>query len=374
MVSGPARVVVTGGTGFIGHALLANLRDAHLADFTPVALVRPSSDRVRLERLLDYPSVTDSVVTASDLTDAASFASALHDASIVIHLAANMDFFPRGPGKTIEENGKMTRAVVDACKAESGRTGRRMRLVYVSTTEVIGNTGASPAREDAPHNPDSAYGTSKGECEDIVRGASDAIDVVVVRPTGVYGRGERFFFRELMEMAESGLSVVFPSPGTGRVMFTHIDDVVSAIILCMKEESAIGETYNVCPDAPASYMDIMRTLNGAFRRPGPVATIGLPLGKLLVRSVSPLMNFRKKRVFVYHPTTIERTMLYRVYSNAKIKRELGWKPVHEVLPGMRQVALEEIESEGIQRRKVSPLICGVASITCSVFFLVWRSR
>lgn len=374
MVSAPVRVIVTGGTGFIGYALLSTLRESHLSDFTPVAVARPSSDRVRLERLLDYPSVAESVVTAADLTNSDSLAPALHDAGVVVHLAANVDFFPRDKGASIDENLKMTRALVRACKTESERTGRRVRLLYVSSTEAIGSTGESPAREDTPRNPDSAYGRSKGECEDIVRAASDALDVVVLRPTGVYGRGERFFFRELLEMAESGLSVVFPSPGTGQVMFTHVDDVVSAIILCMREQAAIGETYNVCPDSGASYLDIMRALNAAFQRPGPVATLRVPLGKLLVRAISPLMNFRKKRVFLYHPSTIERSLLYRVYSNEKIKQELGWKPVHEVLPGMNRVALEEIATNGIQRRKLSPLLCGMATFTCSVFLLVWRSR
>lgn len=350
------RVLITGGTGYIGFRLLSELRYNHMASFTPLALARATSDTVRLERLLDYPSVVPSVLIA-DLMDVDSLRAAVRAAAadIVVHLAGDMDFFPRDPARMLRVNVDGTRNLLQACADESASVGKKIRFVYISSTEAIGESAEKDAAdENTPLNPDSDYGHSKVLCERVIADDfRDKLDTVVLRPSGVFGPGEDFFFREVVEMVAAGLTVVAPSPMTGRIVFTHVEDVVSGIILALAHPVAVGNVYNLCADESVSYRNMLLMLSDTLGSPRPVAYLNVDIGAFLMKLVGPLLNRGKRRTFMYQEKSVRDTVTNRVYSNKKMREELGFEPKYGLLAGMEQTVLHEL-AVGRVKKQILP--------------------
>lgn len=341
------RIVVTGGTGFIGSALLSELRSRY-PDVIPVALARPSSHVVLLQRLLDYTEEEPSVLIGS-LNDISTIQPCVKGADVVIHLAADMDFFARDVSRLIQVNVEGTRNLLEACAREASRTGHKVRFVYASSTEAVGCTnGLGKADETAVRRPDSDYGRSKVLAEDVVRQYADRLDTVIARPTGVFGPGERFFFFEKMKMVASGIAFFAPSPMTGRAMFTHIADVVEGLIICASHAEAVGETFYICPNESVTYREILDTLADALKCPRPFIFLRESIGVVLMKAISPILNLGKRRVFIYHPTTVKRSMENREYCNEKLRR-LGFAPKYTILSGAEQTMVSEMNSGNISR-------------------------
>lgn len=367
-----SRIVVTGATGYIGYALLQEIRENLLHSLTPIAVTRASSDTIRLHSLLDYLCAHETVLTA-DLNDVDSLRVAVEGADIIVHLAAKMDFFPKNAQALLSVNVEGTRNLLEASTLEAQSSKRPIRFVYVSSTEAIGPTnGLSKVDESHALNPDSHYGRSKMLAEEVVREYKDRLDVVIVRPTGVYGPDERFFFYELMQMAASGLTILVPSPMSGRVSFTHIKDVVRGILACATHPLATGNTYNLCADDSASYMSIVQKLSNVLKYPRPVGRLPLPVGVFLIRAVAPFMNIGKRRTFIYHAKTVRQTIQHREYSNDKLRSELGYAPKYTTLAGIEETLKYELEVGGIRRSAIPPCLKRCIQFAGLVIFTIKR--
>lgn len=372
--AGAKRLVVTGATGYIGRSLLAHVRHNLLGQLLPIALVRPSSDIISLQRLLDHPCAEPSVV-AVDFGNPTAVESAVRDADIIVHLAAEMDFFPRDEDGLILRNVALAKSLLSACEHEVARPDRKnrpIRFVYVSSTEAIGPTdGETAATETAPLHPASAYARSKVESERLFHDIQDKrLQAVIARPTGVFGPGERFFFFEFMEMCASGLTIIGPSPLHGRTIFSHVDDIVQGLMICATHPDARG-VYNVCADESASYLEMIQTLTKSLAYPGPKIFLPLSVGKIMISAIAPVMNFNKKRKFIYHARTLAETVQNRVYSNAKL-RQLGFRPKYTVLDGARQTLEFEVRAGSIRKAIIPSAIQRCLEIVSVVVFGISR--
>lgn len=367
------RVIVTGGTGYVGRALLHDIRNFHLDSLEVIALVRPSSDVIGLKCLLDQPSRESSVLVV-DFENVDALTEAIKDADIVIHLAADMDFFPSDENALIERNLSLTRAMLDAAANESARskrTGGSMRFLYVSSTEAIGPTAENAcATEDWDMNPTSAYGRSKKLCEQLVLSRKSQVEVVIARPTGVYGPGERFFFYELIKLVACGLTIIAPSPMTGRVIFTHIDDVVQGLLLCATNSEANG-VYNLCADTAITQREVVACISDALDYPRPRIFLPLSVGKGFISLIAPFMNLGKRRTFVFHAKTVSESMENRDYSNLRLK-SLGFLPKYSMRSGIEQTVAHELRTGGLRRSRIPPAIHRCVQIISIAVFSVSR--
>jgi dihydroflavonol-4-reductase len=301
----PCRILVTGGTGYIGYRLLSELREHHAHEFSPVAIVRSPANAILIDRLLDLPAPpSEPPVYMADLLDLESLRRAVRGVHVVVHLAADMDMFPSTAGRVTTVNVQGTRNLLDACAEESQRTGIRLRFVFASSTEAMGpmvtdTTDEVGNEEEGQLNPDCEYGVSKGLAEFVVKEYEDRLDCVIIRLSGVYGPGERFFFHEFMSMVNAGLIIVSPGPLTGTISLAHIDDAVQGLLLAIRRPEAVGQTYILTSDESHSYKEIVAVMAKTLRRSQPLFTIPLPIAKWIIACVAPLANLRKQRIFMF---------------------------------------------------------------------------
>ena len=184
----------------------------------------------------------------------------------IFHLAARAHAEGRGSEAQYEaDNAGKTRALA----ALAARRGAR-RLVYLSTVKVLGEETA-PGRpftaQSLPH-PADAYGRSKWAAEQALAefAAASALEVAIVRPPLLYGRGARGNLRSLLALADSSL----PLPLAGlenRRSFLHVEDLCDLLHLCASDGRAAGGTFLAAHAQPASTTQLVGGLRRVLGRP-----------------------------------------------------------------------------------------------------------
>ncbi len=222
------RVLVTGATGFTGQHLARHLR-ARGDDVR--ALVR---DRSRAADL----AASEIELAAGDLRNRGDIAAAVAGVEVVYHIAA----IYRQAGLPEQEYRAINTDAVATIVREAARAGAR-RVVHCSTVGVHGDVEHPPANEDAPLRPGDVYQRTKLDGEHAARAAATetGVEVVIVRPTGIYGPGDRRLLKLFRGVARRRFVIL----GDGRIYYhlTYIDDLVEGFRLCGGVAAAAGRTY-----------------------------------------------------------------------------------------------------------------------------------
>jgi nucleoside-diphosphate-sugar epimerase len=222
------KALVTGATGFTG---------GHLATF----LVR-AGDRVRV--LVRQPAQADRFsargfdVAIGDLTDRSSLERAVAGVEIVYNIAA----LYREAGHSAEIYRAVNAEAVGTL-VHVARDAGVQRVVHCSTVGVHGDIEQPPANEDAPLRPGDVYQKTKLLGEEIGRAeaAKTGIALTIVRPTGIYGPGDRRLFKLFGQIARGRF--VMLGRGSNFYHVTYIDDLCAGFRLCGTVPQAAGRTY-----------------------------------------------------------------------------------------------------------------------------------
>jgi nucleoside-diphosphate-sugar epimerase len=216
------RVLVTGGTGFVGsHLVAALLERGHSA----LCLVR---DVEKAKRVLGEGRVE---LARGDLRDAEALRGVCADVDAVAHLAGLIA--ARSRDEFFQVNAEGTRALGEAAVA----AGNRMRrFVLVSSLTAAGPRARGAQLTADGAGPVSNYGHSKRAGEDALRRLG--LEWTILRPPAVYGPRDLEFLR-LFRMARFGLAPVF-GDGAQELSLVYVADLAEAIATCL-EVGAPGE-------------------------------------------------------------------------------------------------------------------------------------
>jgi dihydroflavonol-4-reductase len=317
------RALVTGATGFTGGHLaryLAGRGDAVRA------FVRERSDAAA-RRDLEAAGVQ---LVVGDLTDARALADAASGVEVIYHIAA----LYRQAGLSEETyravNARAVATVIEAAAAAGAR-----RMVHCSTVGVHGDVEHPPANEDAPLKPGDIYQVTKLEGEQIARDASrrTGVEVVIVRPTGIYGPGDRRLLKLFRGVARRRFVLL----GDGAIFYhlTFIDDLVEGFRLCAEVPQAAGRTYILAGAEVTTLDELVRLVAEAAGVPPP--RLRLPVwpfwiaGALCEAACRPLgiePPLYRRRVDFFTKS--------RAFDISRARAELGYSPAVSLPAGIRR--------------------------------------
>lgn len=301
--------------------------------------------------------------------------AAVRNADIVVHLAAEMDFFPHS--RADEERMRRvnvggTQQVMEACMAEGVR-----RFIYCSSTEAVGPTARTgeKARESHSASPTSKYGESKLDAEEACLQYGrlhPQLDILILRLTGVFGPRDSFSIFELINNINYGWLFFIPGDGQALLMYTHVEDVCRGIQCAIDKRPPDSQQtsqespriYNICPDEALTYQRWIEVLCELLGRAKPRLFLPFPLVKAVTAIAAPIMNYGKQRTFMWQAETIDRMAEHRNYDNSLAKRELGFKPRHSIESGLADVVRYNFSHRAIQRYFLAPsALIGLAAVT-----------
>jgi nucleoside-diphosphate-sugar epimerase len=314
------RALVTGGSGFVGGALAAELARA---GYGLDALVRPTSRREDLERL-------GARFVTGALSDRAALEEAVRGADVVYHVAGVVR--ARHAKDFERSNVEGTRALLEACAA---RPGGAPRVVLVSSQAAAGpSPDGHPVTEDEPAAPVTAYGRSKLAQERVAEEFRGRVPVVTVRPPAVYGPRDKDFLL-LFRMAMRGFSPLVLG-GTRRNSIVHVEDLAAGLRLA-GERGAPGAAYFVTDGAVHETSEIAREVARALGR----RTVPLPAPVALARLVAGVNRWltpRDRTPVVDPDKVVDLSQRYWVCSDARARSELGYRSRWELAAGMEMTA------------------------------------
>jgi UDP-glucose 4-epimerase len=259
------RVLITGGCGFIGSAVVKEFQSRGIAA-TVVDRQAPDGP---------HDGVTHIV---GDLRDNDVRDQAVAPGTVgIVHLAASTSVLRsvERPTQTYADNVAVTQELL-----ELARIRGVSRFLLASTNAVVGDVGTTTITEQLPLQPLSPYGATKAACEMLLSGYAGAygMSTCALRFSNVYGPGmahKDSFVPRLMRAALSGSTVRIYGDGTQRRDLVHVDDVVRGVLLgwesCYTGSVIIGSGLSV---SVLELVDTVRRVTGRPLRTDHVAAPG----------------------------------------------------------------------------------------------------
>ena len=310
----PATAFVTGGSGFIGGALIERLA---AGGCQVSALARSDSSAAAVEAL-------GARAARGDLGDVGAMTEGARGCEAAFHLAAHVEQW--GPWESfVEGNIDGTRNALEACRAAGVK-----RFVHCGTeAAILAGEPISNGDETVPLRPDSPapYSATKAQAEQLVRNASgDGFDAVVLRPRFVWGVGDTTLLPEIARATKAG-KFVWINGGSHHTSTTHVQNVVEGLLLAA-EKGRPGEAYFVLDDGDVEFREfisaMLRTADvepPTRSIPGVVAGLVARGGELAWRAL-PLKGGPPLTRFALWAASQECTL-----DDSKARSELGYVPV-----------------------------------------------
>lgn len=306
------RILVTGGTGFIGREL--------------VRALRARGDQVRI--LSRAPRPLDCHAEdwhQGDLADPASLAGVARGCDRVFHLGGYAHATSRPYPAEVERhrivNRQGTRALLDEALAAGVRS-----LVYVSSVKAGGEDRARCLDETSTVAPVDPYGAIKRDCETLVLDACAARNVhaAVIRPALVYGAGVKGNLASLAQAIRRGR--VLPLPDTGNVRsMVEVRDLVAAMLAAAERPAARGHTYIITDGEAYSSRRIYEALCRAQGKPVPGWAVPAVVLRLAGHCGDGL-EWLLRRPLPLNGTLVARLLDSACYRSARAAEDLGFHP------------------------------------------------
>ena len=306
-------ILVTGGSGFVGSALLKHL----LKDDFEVRATARSSLSTELKSV-QYHQIRD-------MTASTDWQAALNGVQVVVHCAARVHVMQEDATDPLQAYREVNVYGTLHLARQAAQAGVR-RFVFVSSIKVNGEAtqpGRSFTADDVP-SPLDPYGVSKLEAEQGLREieAQTGMEVVIVRPPLVYGSGVKANFAAMMRWVARGMPLPLGAIHNARSMVA-LDNLVDLLVTCLKHPVAAGQTFLVSDGEDVSTTELLR---GTARAMGKEAIL-LPVPTSVLEWGAAMLGKRAVAQRLCGSLQVDIT---------KTRRLLGWNPPLTLDQGLKK--------------------------------------
>jgi dTDP-glucose 4,6-dehydratase len=297
------KILITGSSGFIGKALLPQLKELNhevylLERYVTGRYLLGERNRVFFADLRDYSSVRKIVQKIQP--------------EAVIHLASisPVSYSYDHPQEVFAVNTLGTINLAEACLHEISDF---KHFLFAGTSEEYGNQDKFPITEDAELKPNSPYSVSKVAADKYLRYmyAAYGFPITILRPFNTYGRVDNTHFvveRVITQMLQSK-TVRLGDPTPTRD-FLYISDHTRAYLACLDNPKAKGDVFNFCTGREISIRDLVELISELTGFKGEIRWNTIPARPLDIKKL--------------------------VGSFEKAKRVLGWEPKISLEKGLKK--------------------------------------
>ena len=328
------KILVTGGAGFIGSAVVR----LGIAQGHEVVNVDALTYAACLDNVASIAGSSLYAFEQADIRDrqALDRIFAAHQPDVVMHLAAesHVDRSIDGPADFIETNITGTFNTLEAARSYWEGAGRpdSFRFHHISTDEVFGSLPAERSvkfTEDTAFDPRSPYSASKASSDHLVRAWHETYGLPVVLSNCSNNYGPFHFPEKLIPVvilnALAGKPLPIYGDGSNIRDWLYVDDHADALLLVI-EEGAVGRSYNIGGENERTNLELVQTICGILDRQRPRDE----------GSYTDLITFVTDRPGHDARYAIDPT---------RIREELGWRPSVTVEEGLERTVQWYLDNE-----------------------------
>ncbi|WP_050604255.1 dTDP-glucose 4,6-dehydratase [Ruegeria sp. 6PALISEP08] len=316
------KILVTGGAGFIGSAVIRRA----ISDGHSIVNVDALTYAACLDNVASVAESPTYVFEHADIRNASAMSGVLdkHQPDAIMHLAAesHVDRSIDGPAAFIDTNLTGTYVLLEAARAYWVGAGHPegFRFHHISTDEVFGSLGETGYfTEDSPYQPNSPYSASKAGSDHLVRAWRETYGLPVVLTNCSNNYGPYQFPEKLIPVvilnALAGKPIPVYGKGDNIRDWLHVEDHAEALLLVL-EKGELGRSYNIGGENEMANLDLVRMLCTILDRLKPGTA-----------PYSDLITFVTDRPGHDRRYAIDPT---------RIREELNWRPSHTPETGLEQ--------------------------------------
>jgi UDP-glucose 4-epimerase len=304
-------VLVTGANGFVGSALLREMRRRGIEGRAAARCEVPGWPTFRV----------------GNIDGSTSWSGALQGCDAVVHLAARVHVMDDRAADPLAEFRKVNVDGTENLARQAVQAGVR-RFIYVSSIKVNGERTRSghPFTADDQVEPTDAYGQSKAEAEARLQALAreTGLEVVIIRPVLVYGPGVKANFLSMMRWLKAGLPLPLGAIDNARSLVA-VDNLVDLILVCLVHPAAANQVLLASDGEDLSTPELLRRTAAAL---GTKARL-LPVPAWLLQAAASLAG---------KSAAAERLCGSLHVDIEKTTRLLGWTPPVSVDRALRDTA------------------------------------
>jgi nucleoside-diphosphate-sugar epimerase len=316
------RIFITGGSGFIGEALLQSLVN--------------SKNYISTISRFDHESLNSlDLVVRGDIGQlnknnklSAVVREVLENTDVIIHLAGRAHIVADNSTNPLNEYRKINRDATLSLARIAANSGVK-RFVFLSSIGVNGNQNSKPFTERDEPNPKEAYAISKYEAEQGLLDLSREVDmdVVIIRPPLVYGPNAPGNFNTLLRWVLKGVPLPFGLIKNKR-SFIALDNLTDFIIHCLNYKDtplACGQVFLVSDGEDVSTSQFLRKVSKAVRS----KTILLPIPTSVLQLILRVIGKGNIEERLFDSLQVD---------NSKAKELLNWQPIITMDKQLKKIA------------------------------------